>query len=76
MFLDTEAMAHARLNNQERFGEGGLGGRKMARLKPIHRFRFVMLRWLVEIRPKIFFNKMLAVFVFCLKNQLGKDFQR
>ena len=31
MFLDTEAMAHARLNNQERFGEGGLGGRKMAR---------------------------------------------
>ena len=24
-------MAHARLNNQERFGEGGLGGRKMAR---------------------------------------------
>ena len=35
-----------------------------------------MLRWLVEIRPKIFFNKMLAVFVFCLKNQLGKDFQR
>ena len=31
MFLDTEAMAHARLNNQERFGEGGLGGHKMAR---------------------------------------------